>query len=84
MGPRGAGRALAAVSGAGQPGLPRRKVEAFRVGVYQSYDDMDEPPMDPRQAAGSDGNLTSLNRVQFDDVWEQSREMPDGFMGMYY
>ena len=65
-------------------GCPRRKVEAYRVGLYQSYDDLDEPPMDPRQAAGSEGNVTALNRVQFDDIWEHSRQMPDGFMGMFF
>ena len=59
-------------------------MEAYRVGLYQSYDDLDEPPMDPRQAAGSEGNVTALNRVQFDDIWEQSRQMPDGFMGMFF
>ena len=65
-------------------GCPPRKVEASRVGLSQSYDDLDEPPMDPRQAAGSEGNVTALNRVQFDDIWEQSRQMPDGFMGMFF
>ena len=65
-------------------GCPRRKVEVFRVGLYQSYDDLDEPPTDPRQAAGSEGNVTALNRVQFEDIWEQSRQMPDGFMGMFF
>lgn len=65
-------------------GTLRRKVEVFRVGVYQSFDDLDTPPMDPRQLAGEAGNVTALNRVQFEDVWEQSRQMPDGFMGMYF
>ena len=65
-------------------GCPRRKVEVFRVGLYQSYGDLDEPPTDPRQAAGSEGNVTALNRVQFEDIWEQSRQMPDGFMGMFF
>lgn len=65
-------------------GTLRRKVEVFRVGVYQSFDDLDTPPMDPRQLAGEAGNVTALNRAQFEDVWEQSRQMPDGFMGMYF
>ena len=65
-------------------GGPRRKVEAYRVGLYPSDADLDEPPMHPRQAAGSEGNVTALNRVQFDDIWEQSRQMPDGFMGMFF
>ena len=65
-------------------GCPRRQVEAPRVGLHQSYDDLDWPPMGPLQAAGSEGNVTALNRVQFDDIWEQSRQMPDGFMGMFF
>ena len=40
--------------------------------------------MDPREAAGSEGNVTALNRVQFEDIWDQSRQMPDGFMGMFF
>ena len=65
-------------------GCPRRKVEAYRVGLYESYDDLDEPPMDPRQAAGSEGNVTALNRGQFDDIWERSRHMPDGSLGVSF
>ena len=45
---------------------------------------LDEPPTDPRQLAGGDGDVTDLNRMQFDDIWEQSRQMPDGFMGMFF
>ena len=62
----------------------RRKVEVYRVGLYESFDDLDTPPVDPRQLAGEEGDVTALNRIQFDDVWEQSRQMPDGFMGMYF
>lgn len=65
-------------------GTIRRKVESYRVGVYESFDDLDTPPVDPREIAGSEGNVTALNRIQFDDIWEQSRQMPNGFMGMYF
>ena len=65
-------------------GCPRRKVEAYRVGLYQAYDGGGGPALGARQAAGSEGNVTALNRVQFDDIWEQSRQMPDGFMGMFF
>ena len=61
-----------------------RKIEVFRVGVYQTFDDLDTPPMDPRELAGSEGFVSQLTRVQFEEMWTQSREMPDGFMGMYY
>ena len=61
-----------------------RKVEAFRVGVYESYEELDTPPMDPRELAGSEGNLRKITRAQFDEIWEQSRQMRGGFMGMFY
>ena len=65
-------------------GCLRRKVEVYRIGLYEPFDDLATPPMDPRQLAGEDGNVTALNRVQFEDIREQSRQMPDGFMGMYF
>ena len=65
-------------------GSLRRKVEVYRIGLYQPCDDLDTPPVDPRQLAGSEGSVTQLTRAQFADIWEQSREMPDGFMGMFY
>ena len=65
-------------------GCLRRKVEVYRVGLYESFDDLDTPPVDPRQLAGPEGSVTQLNRAQFADIWEQSREMPDGFMGMFF
>ena len=65
-------------------GCLRRKVEVYRIGLYEPCDDLATPPMDPRQLAGEDGNVTALNRVQFEDIWEQSRQMPDGLMGMYF
>ncbi|MBE6964395.1 MAG: hypothetical protein E7443_07420 [Ruminococcaceae bacterium] len=61
-----------------------RKVEVFRVGVYESFDDLDTPPVDPQELAGSEGHVHQITRVQFEDLWEQSRQMPDGFMGMFY
>ena len=42
-------------------GCPRRKVEVFRIGLYQPYDDLEEPPMDPRQAAGAEGRQERRN-----------------------
>ena len=66
-------------------GYLRRKIEVFRIGLYQPLDDIDDPaPIDPRQMAGSEGNVTQLNRIQFEDIWTQSREMPDGLMGMFF
>ena len=65
-------------------GSLRRKVEVFRIGLYQPYGDLDTAPLDPRELAGSEGHVSQLTRVQFEDIWTQSREMPDGFMGMFF
>lgn len=62
-----------------------RKVEVYRVGVYESFEDLESSPMDPRELAGSEGNLTQITRVQFEDIWTQSRELTSGsFMNMYF
>ena len=65
-------------------GTLRRKIEVYRVGLYETEDDLDTPPIDPRELAGSEGHITEMTRAQFEDYWDQSREMPDGFMGMYF
>ena len=54
------------------------------VGLYETEDDLDTPPIDPRELAGSEGHIMEITRAQFEDYWDQSREMPDGFMGMYF
>ena len=65
-------------------GCLRRKVEVYRMGLYQPSEILDSPPTDPRQLAEEDGAVTSLNRIQFEDIWEQSRTMPDSFMGILF
>ena len=48
-------------------------VEALRLmGVLDGYGD------------GSFRPDAQLTRAQFADIWEQSRETPDGFMGMFF
>ena len=68
-----------------EEGRLRRKVEAYRFGVYDAFD---EPKtltrIDPQELAGSEGHVTKLTRVQFDDFWEHSRQLPGGFMNLYY
>ena len=61
-----------------------RKVEVFRVGIYEVYEDLDTPPMDPRELAGSEGNVSKITRVRFEEIWDQGRQMRGGFMGMFY
>lgn len=62
-----------------------RKVEAYRIGIYETFEDLDTPPMDPRELAGSEGHISKITRAQFDDIWTHSRETASGgFMGMYF
>ena len=62
-----------------------RKVEAYRVGIYETFEDAEDHPTDPRELAGSEGNLSQFTRAQFDDIWAQSRETGGGsFMNMYF
>lgn len=65
-------------------GRVRRKVEVYRTGLYETSEVTDSEPADPRQLAGQEGFLSSLNRVQFEDMWDQARSMPDSFMGLFY
>ena len=67
-------------------GNPRRRIEVYRVGMQNAAEAPEEelPPMDPRELAGEDGHLTSITRFQFEDMWEQSRYVPTGFMDLYY
>ena len=46
-------------------GCPRRKVEVFRVGVYQSFDDLDEPPTDPRYSRSMPQKQPPARQITF-------------------
>lgn len=61
-----------------------RRVDAYRMGLYEAYEDLNTPPMDPREIAGGDGNLSPLNRIQFQDIWDQSQQTPSDMMGLFY
>lgn len=62
-----------------------RKIEAYRVGIYETFEEPEDRPTDPRELAGSEGDVTHLTRAQFDDIWTQSRETgADSFMHMYF
>lgn len=62
-----------------------RKVEAYRVGIYETFEAPEDTPVDPQQLAGSEGHVSKITRPQFDDIWAQSRETGTGsFMNMYF
>ena len=62
-----------------------RKVEIYRVGLFQAYEDLNTPPMDPRELAGSDGFVSKITASQFESAWCQAFEpsgLSGGLMGM--
>lgn len=65
-------------------GCIRRKIEVFRIGVYEAYEDLDTPPVDPREIAGAEGHVNNINYYQFEDMWSQAREVCDSFMSMFF
>lgn len=65
-------------------GSLRRKIEVFRIGVYEPYEDLDTPPVDPREMAGPEGHVTGINYYQFEDMWTQAHELSEGFMSMFF
>jgi hypothetical protein len=64
-------------------GRINRKVEVFRIGVYEAYENLESPPVDPREIAGSEGHVTDINYYQFEDIWSQAREVGESFMSMF-
>ena len=65
-------------------GRINRKVEVFRIGVYEAYENLESPPVDPREIAGSEGHVTDINYYQFEDLWSQAREVGESFMSMFF
>lgn len=65
-------------------GSLRRKIEVFRIGVYEAYEDLDTPPMDPRELAGPEGDISDISYYQFEDMWTQAHELSEGFMHMFF
>lgn len=65
-------------------GSLRRKIDSYRMGMYETEESRDAAPMDPRELAGDSGNVTVLNRIQFEDMWDQAHMAPDTFMGLFY
>jgi len=63
-----------------EQGCLRRRVDAYRIGLYYPFE-LDSSPMDPRELAGSDGSVSPLRKVHFDDIWEQALQS-GSFMGM--
>lgn len=60
-----------------------RKVEVYSIGIIEAFEDVDEPPISLYELAG-DGTVMELTYPQFEEQWARAREMPSGFMDIYF
>lgn len=64
-------------------GIIQRKLEVYRNGIYVSTTQPEEHPADLSSITG-DGERLILTAMQFDEIWHQTREMPDGLTGLFF
>ena len=64
-------------------GAVQRRVEIYRNGVYIISSQPETAPADLSAMTG-DGARLILSPMQFDEIWMQAREMPDGITGMFF
>ena len=62
----------------------QRRVNCYRMGLEEAVEVDDTTPTDVEELAGLDGKVITLNRMQFEDMWDHSQYMPDTFMGLFY
>lgn len=62
----------------------QRRVNCYRMGLEEAVEVDDNTPTDVEELAGLDGKVITLNRMQFEDMWDHSQYMPDTFMGLFY
>lgn len=64
-------------------GVIQRRVEIYRNGVYIISSQPETVPADMAHLT-EDGTRFILSPMQFDEIWMQAREMPDGITGMFF
>ena len=58
-----------------------RRLEMYQNGIYAA---LEEPaPADSSTLTG-EGERMILSASQFNEVWHQTRELPDGLMGLFF
>lgn len=58
-----------------------RRLETYQNGIYAA---LEEPaPADLNTLTG-EGERIILTASQFNEVWHQTRELPDGLMGLFF
>lgn len=64
-----------------ESGLLLRKIEIYRNGIHITTRDASGDSLEDLTA---DGQRFVMTADQFDEMWSQSREMPDGINGMFF
>ncbi|MDD3346068.1 hypothetical protein [Oscillibacter sp.] len=63
-------------------GILQRKIEVYLNGVYCATG-RESAPADLAALTG-DGQRLLLSPQQFEEMWYQTRELPDGFTGLFF
>ena len=58
-----------------------RRLEMYQNGIYAA---LEEPAPADLSTLTGEGERMSLSASQFNDVWHQTRELPDGLMGLFF
>ena len=63
-------------------GLPAyRRLEMYQNGIYAA---LEEPAPADLSTLTGEGERMILSASQFNEVWHQTRELPDGLMGLFF
>lgn len=66
----------------GEDGLLQRRIEVYPGGVHSAIGPETAPPS-LAEVTGS-GQRLILSSQQFEEMWYQTRELPDGFTGLFF
>lgn len=59
----------------------QRRLEIYQNGIYAA---IEEPSAIDLAAVTGEGERMILSPSQFNEVWHQTRELPDGLMGLFF
>lgn len=58
-----------------------RRLEMYQNGIYAA---LEEPAPADLSTLTGEGERMILSASQFNEVWHQTRELPDGLMGLFF
>jgi hypothetical protein len=61
----------------------QRKIEVYRNGIHVISERPETAPADLASLTG-DGQRLILTSQQFDEIWYQTRELPNGLTGLFF